>query len=417
MGTSWTPCPCKFHDSPSRGNSRRHRAVATWNVDGLSAALHLQDAAGARGKQSPFLSRCFSFARSHHRSRQIFAKSQAWTLIYGKAERGLRFAQFYGHAQQYADDAPGGGIHPHPAQPQKMGAAKRACPAPHHHSLMSWHKGDSKALGCRRAIVGMDANEQFTPSPHTTRQEQAQRHKGRAESILAWLQRQGMRLPPQDLHAHPKPFPVRHPTSTQATRQCDQYKFFFPKTSRMLGSRLGSQREESSRSVRMGVAWYLRGMGRVYGRGMRGILGVAGLRGPSVREGFARGSRGRRVVFAWNGRGMLGICGVAGLWGTSVRGGFAWGSRGRRVVFAGYGRCIWAGNAWYWQRQDRQTQPEPHTTPATTSDATGGGNRGSSRGGKPTSHKHQHQRTSCKTNAKQTKHVGGSTESSRPETW
>ena len=168
MGTSWTPCPCKFHDSPSRGNSRRHRAVATWNVDGLSAALHLQDAAGARGKQSPFLSRCFSFARSHHRSRQIFAKSQAWTLIYGKAERGLRFAQFYGHAQQYADDAPGGGIHPHPAQPQKMGL--RSAHVPHHTTIHSCHgtRGTAKPWGAGAPLSGwMPMNSSPpVPTPH-----------------------------------------------------------------------------------------------------------------------------------------------------------------------------------------------------------------------------------------------------------
>ena len=50
---------------------------------------------------------------------------------------------------------------------------------------------------------------------------------------------------------------------------------------------------------------------------MRGICGVAGLRGKSVRGGVARGSRGVRVVFAgpaYTGdggvaRGSRGICG------------------------------------------------------------------------------------------------------------
>ena len=54
---------------------------------------------------------------------------------------------------------------------------------------------------------------------------------------------------------------------------------------------------------------------------MRGICGVAGLRGKSVRGGVARGSRGVRVVFA----------------GPAYTGTEA--SRGVRVVFA--------GNAWY----------------------------------------------------------------------
>ena len=127
----------------------------------------------------------------------------------------------------------------------------------------------------------------------------------------------------------------------------------------------------------MGFAWYLWDTGGVwagnacvcicgvYGRGMRGICGVAGLLGRAF-AGFAWGSRG---IGVW--AGMRGICGVAGLPGTSVHGGFAWylqvygrgmrglcrvaGLQGRafaeawrgvRVGFAwsGYGRCV--GVAW-----------------------------------------------------------------------
>ena len=66
----------------------------------------------------------------------------------------------------------------------------------------------------RRVIVGMDANEQFTPSPHSTGQQQAQGHTSRAEAILAWHQRVGLRLPPQDL-AKPSHFPVCHHAKAQ----------------------------------------------------------------------------------------------------------------------------------------------------------------------------------------------------------
>ena len=69
--------------------------------------------------------------------------------------------------------------------------------------LAQW--GDCAALRQRRVLVGMDANEQFTPSPHTGNQ-QAQAHTSRAEAILAWQQRVGLRLPPQDL-ATPSHFP------------------------------------------------------------------------------------------------------------------------------------------------------------------------------------------------------------------
>ena len=128
---------------------------------------------------------------------------------------------------------------------------------------------------------------------------------------------------------------------------------------------------EASRGVRVGSAWYLRGTGGVwagnawYLRG--GRLYEKNERSRRRRAGFAwhlRGMGGECVVFAgwpgfvWGsrgicgvrvvyGRGMRGICEVAGLRATSVRGE---GSRGVRVKFAGYGRCIWAGNAWYLQR-------------------------------------------------------------------
>ena len=107
-------------------------------------------------------------------------------------------------------------------------------------------------------------------------------------------------------------------------------------------------------SVRGGV--YL----RVYGRGMRGICGVAGLR---VGRAFAEASRvvSAGYIRSENGRGMRGICG-GGVWAGNawyLRGGrstggrvfaetsrrvrvvFAGGaSRRVRVVFAGYGRCM-----------------------------------------------------------------------------
>ena len=84
------------------------------------------------------------------------------------------------------------------------------------------------------------------------------------------------------------------------------------------------------RMVFAGMGWYERCMGGL------GICGVAaGLWGTSVRGG---------VYLRVYGRGMRGICGVAGLYGGRA---FAEASRGVRVgVSWHYGR-IWAGNAWY----------------------------------------------------------------------
>ena len=78
----------------------------------------------------------------------------------------------------------------------------------------------------------------------------------------------------------------------------------------------------------------------VYGRGMRGICGVAGLRGDECsrrrRAGFAWYLRvGRRAGFAWY------LRGTGGVWAGNawyLRGGRPAKderSRGRRVVFAG----------------------------------------------------------------------------------
>ena len=131
-----------------------------------------------------------------------------------------------------------------------------------------------------------------------------------------------------------------------------------PKTSRMLGFRLGSYREERSR----GFAWASRGICgvmAVYGRGMRGICGVewpgqwpaytGDERSRRVRMGICGGymdecSRRRRAGFAWA---LCGICGImGGVWAGNawyLRGGRPTGDeRSRRVrvgiVFAGYGR-------------------------------------------------------------------------------
>ena len=118
--------------------------------------------------------------------------------------------QAHRHAYQHTSHAGGVAIVLHTTLGHKWGTI--SAHVPHHattaHTEMlmaQWGEVVAVALRQRRVLVGMDANEQFTPSPHTGNQ-QARAHTSRAEAILAWHQRMGLRLPPQDL-AKPSHFP------------------------------------------------------------------------------------------------------------------------------------------------------------------------------------------------------------------
>ncbi|CAE7939467.1 unnamed protein product [Symbiodinium sp. KB8] len=144
---------------------------------------------------------------------KFFAHNSEWKLAFGKLEgewRGEGVA-FRKHAATHTNTqvmAGGVALVLHTTLGQKWGAI--SAHVPHHattgqtEALMSeW--GACTAMKQRRVLLGIDANEQFTPSPHSADQ-QPQGHTSRGEAMLAWHQKVGLRLPPQDL-ASPSHFP------------------------------------------------------------------------------------------------------------------------------------------------------------------------------------------------------------------
>ena len=84
---------------------------------------------------------------------------------------------------------------------------------PHHSTiaeveaiLHQW--GKSPALSLPKALLGLDANEQFL---QTTPDGTTQAHTGRGETLLNWGSTLGLRLPPQALQS---------PTYTSPTTHC-----------------------------------------------------------------------------------------------------------------------------------------------------------------------------------------------------
>ena len=190
-------CPCVAR--PSRQTHRHRERETCCECTG--------NAADVRGEQSALLSFHCAVARS-------FATSKAWTLVHGKLEgewRGEGVAFLTGIGKHSRTQVMRAGV----ATVLHMGSGKKwgllSAHVPHHatithtEALMAqW--GESQALATKRVIIGMDANEQFRPTPHSQQQEQQQGGTGRGESILAWLLRHSVRLPPQDL-ATPSHYP------------------------------------------------------------------------------------------------------------------------------------------------------------------------------------------------------------------
>ena len=187
--------------------------MATWNVGGLSAANALEMLQAIGGNKALSSVQVFLFQEIVTEPGKYYAHNHVWKLAFGKQEgewRGEGVA-FRKHTATHTNTqvmTGGVAIVLRSTLGHKWGALSAHVPhhatTAHTETLMAqW--GECAALRQCRVLVGMDANEQFTPSPHTGNQ-QAQAHTSRAEAILAWQQRVGLRLPPQDL-ATPSHFP------------------------------------------------------------------------------------------------------------------------------------------------------------------------------------------------------------------
>ncbi|CAE7730219.1 unnamed protein product, partial [Symbiodinium sp. CCMP2456] len=201
----------QFHElraKPLKGGKEAPLTVATWNVGGLSAANALEMLQALGGNNELSRVQVFLLQEIITDEGRFFAANRTWTLAFGKAEgewrgEGVAWHTTLGkHAGTLVMEG-GVALTLTTAEGNKWGLL--SAHVPHHatlartETLMSgWE--DAGALKQRRVLVGVDANEQFTPSQHTGGGQQAQGHNSRAEAILAWKQRHGLRLPPQELH-------------------------------------------------------------------------------------------------------------------------------------------------------------------------------------------------------------------------
>ncbi|CAE7637897.1 unnamed protein product [Symbiodinium sp. CCMP2592] len=217
----------QFHTlrPPPKGGKQKPFTVATWNVGGLTAAnaLEMLQTFGGNTALSSvavvLLQEVITEAGRH------FAASKAWKLVYGKMAgewRGEGVAFLAAIGTHTGTQVLRAGVATTLLLPTGKKVGLLSAHMPHHATIpraeaimLEW--GECTALRCPKAVVGIDANEQFTPSEHASHQEQAQGHTGRAESILAWLAHNHIRLPPQDLQA-PSHFPY---DTTQTPRRLD----------------------------------------------------------------------------------------------------------------------------------------------------------------------------------------------------
>ncbi|CAE7200817.1 unnamed protein product [Symbiodinium sp. CCMP2592] len=206
---------------PPKGEQRRTFNVATWNVGGLSAANALEMLQAFGGNKALSSVAVVLFQEVITEAGRHFASNKSWVLVYGKLLgewRGEGVAFRAGIGTHTATQVLRAGVATiiTTLRGRSGACSAHTCPTtPAQAIMLQW--GTSRALRSSRAVIGIDANEQFTASPHTIQQERAQGHTGRGENILAWLQHHTMRLPPQDLGT-PSHFPY---DSTQEPRRLD----------------------------------------------------------------------------------------------------------------------------------------------------------------------------------------------------
>ena len=206
--------------------------MATWNVGGLTAANALEmlrTFGGNKVLSSVSVVLLQEVITNHYEVitevGRHFASDDAWTLVHGKMEgewrgEGVAFRNNLGKHSRTRVMRAGVATVLCITSGKKWGLLSAHVP---HHATMAHTEtlmaqwGGCPAMATKRAIVGIDANEQFRPTHNAQQQEQAQGGTGRGECILSWMLRHGVRLPPQDLAA-PTHFPY---DTTQEPRRLD----------------------------------------------------------------------------------------------------------------------------------------------------------------------------------------------------